>query len=160
MCRSHESHNIYLSSMRSETLSCAANRINYKIHKKRQRGYTMNKERTTGKGVSSEKFRWCFSAKVSGLLDEPCSPDVEAPGTLVRQHVRRRNLRAPTEYRPVAYRGGRFNLKGTTGLMWLRSCVSPPQHGHDLAASSSSTDVRRSYLCAVFALVLVQGTVG
>ena len=55
---------------------------------------------------------------------------------------------------------GRIFVKGTTGLLWHRSCVSSAQHGHDLAASSSSTDVRRSYLCAVLALVLVQRAVG
>ena len=70
-----------------------------------------------------------------------------------------RTYRARTKPRPAAARARLFS-KGTTGLLWLRSCVSSPQHGHDLAASSPSTDVRRSYLRTVLALVLVQRPVG
>ena len=114
--------------------------------------------------VPFEKFRWCFFSRPSQRFRSRRSSrslDVEAPsfvGLLPNLLRSKPNIHRQPEYRRSM--GGRIFVKGTTGLLWLRSCVSSAQHGHDLAASSSSTDVRRSYLCAVLALVLVQRAVG
>lgn len=114
-------------------------------------------------------FRRCVSSGESADLDRRSlsSPDVGSPRTLVRQHICRPDLgtrsnRYIIDDPPASPPRGsstRFS-KGTTGLLWLRSCVPCAHHGHHLAASSSPADVHRSYFRTVLTLVLVKRPVG